>query len=151
MHTPEPFLLSPQTLGDRVLITGAPNTGKTTLAAQLEAHGYAVHHGDSLIGTYSWSDASQEIASWFSRPGPWVIEGVQVPRALRKWLAAHPQGSPADTLLWLTEPFIPLTAKQEAMAKGMLTVGEQVVEDLATRHIKFIGLARGQIAGLGAA
>lgn len=63
--------------------------------------------------------------------GPWVIEGVQVFRALRKWLQ-RPQleDSPADKLIMLSNPHSPLTTKQEAMWKGMLTVWRELESQL---------------------
>ena len=75
----------------RVVIAGGPRTGKTTHANKLGAEsGARVRHTDDLIGRLEWSAASQEVSQWFDEPGPWIVEGVAVPRAVRKWLAAHP-------------------------------------------------------------
>lgn len=72
-----------------------------------------------------WSGQSDEVARWFDRPGSWIVEGVTVPRALRKWLAAHP-GKPCDKIIWLTRPKVPRNKGQKAMADGCLTVWREV-------------------------
>ena|SRR5437762_14030959 len=112
----------------RILITGGPSTGKTTLARRLsQQHGIPVFHSDDLIGIHHWSGASDEVKRWIEQPGPWIIEGVAVPRALRKWYAEHgEQGTPADSVIWLQEPHIKHTPGQATMAKGLQTVWEQV-------------------------
>ena len=40
---------------------------------------------DDLIDTHEWSAASAEVARWLDDEGPWIIEGVAMSRALRKW------------------------------------------------------------------
>ena len=127
----------------RTLITGAPRTGKTTMALSLtKAHVPSVFKRDQLRhfctdpqhlcpagvnGTppeLDWSACSQWVCDkWLSLPGPWVIEGVAVPRALRKWQAAHPnEPPPCDQLIVLTEPHEALSQRQEAMGIGLLSV-----------------------------
>ncbi len=124
----------------RICITGGPRTGKTTLS-----HGYPlfssvgvakVHCDDyithpdivALPERERWSAVSQMIADEDLRiPGPWIIEGVQVPRALRKALAARPDTRPCDRLIILrNEPFEPWTKGQASMAKGLETVLNQI-------------------------
>lgn len=118
----------------RILIGGGPRTGKTTLAAQWGAElGAPVWSTDDLIPTHDWSAASHEVMHWIERPGPWVIEGVAVARALRKWLLAHETGTPADTVIWIVRPKVTRTVKQEAMAKGCDTVWHDVQLLLALR------------------
>ena len=59
----------------RILIAGGPKCGKTTFAATL---GLAVRHTDDLIGTMSWSDVSDHVASrWMMLPGEWWGKGIQ--------------------------------------------------------------------------
>ena len=116
----------------RTLIIGGPKTGKTTLS---QSYACPVRHTDDLIGKLDWSAASAEVATWFDAPGPWCIEGVAVVRALRKWLATHPDGTPADRILFLTEPKIPVTAGQAAMTKGIDTVWEEIEGDLLLRGV----------------
>lgn len=111
----------------RVVIAGIPRAGKTTLAEALTHEhslfaGYAIRHTDDTIGSHAWSAASAEVATWLDLPGPWIIEGVAMARALRKWLAAHPEGKPCEIAYWLDAPLVELTPGQTTMAKGCRTV-----------------------------
>lgn len=116
----------------RICITGGPKTGKTTLANRLadeygDHTGTTVGHTDDLIETHDWSAASLEVSHWMDAPGPWVIEGVAVSRALRKWMKAHPgQKPPLDKLIVLGYPWMTTTSGQAAMAKGIDTVQAEI-------------------------
>lgn len=123
----------------RLAIIGGPRTGKSTLAKELAAEMSAPilctdpaslvkdpepgveyvpdTHGD-------WSRASEYVATQFlTRPGPWILDGVGVPRALRKYhemnRAALP---PVDRVIVMTRPFVPLLPGQVTMTKGLFTV-----------------------------
>lgn len=80
-----------------------------------------------------WSGCSEWVAlNWLDMQGPWVIEGVAVPRALRKWHAMHPEWKPpADRLIVLTERFEQLTPRQDIMASGLHEVLADLNEWLA--------------------
>ncbi|TXH11826.1 MAG: hypothetical protein E6R03_13975 [Hyphomicrobiaceae bacterium] len=122
----------------RILITGGPRTGKTVLAVKLSIQsGLQVFHTDDLIDV-GWSEASANAAEWMEQPGPWVIEGVSIPRALRKWLAAHPEGKPADKIIYLSVPRVELSSGQAAMAKGVATVWREVVPELVRRGVEIV-------------
>jgi hypothetical protein len=122
----------------RVLITGGPKTGKTTLAMlQGEVSGLQPMHTDDLI-SLGWSEASAAVIPWISRPGPWIIEGVAVPRALRKWFAANPTGKPADKVIFLGKPWQELSPGQLAMTKGLVTVWKEVVGELVARGVELV-------------
>ncbi len=119
------------------VIVGGPKTGKTTLADSL---GKTVRRTDALIGHLEWSELSEQVSHWFDEPGEWVIEGVATVRAIRKWLARDTGPFPAEIIL-LTEPAVPRTPRQEAMAKGVETVwnqikGELVERGTSIRHLK---------------
>ncbi len=115
----------------RIVIAGVPKAGKTTLS-----EGYKnVHHTDDLIRVLGWSELSQEVAEWFYDPGPWVIEGVATVRALRKWLRDNPEGTPCDEVIFLGEPHIELTPRQQGMAKGICTIWEGVQTELKQRGV----------------
>ena len=118
-----PHIHMPTTLRDaldqcnRIGITGGPNTGKTSLANEYAEHrdGAIVVHGDDLMHL-EWSEASKQLAKLGNTAEPPVIiEGVQVPRAIRKglWL---------DVLVVRSTPFVELTKRQRAMQKGIDTV-----------------------------
>jgi hypothetical protein len=122
----------------RILIAGGPKCGKTTLAQKIsEASNLRVMHGDSLIGKKDWSEASQTISDWFERDGNWIIEGVQVPRAIRKWLNRHPDRMfPFTKVYFSLTPKIDLKPGQSTMLKGVETVWNQVVGALKHRGIE---------------
>lgn len=83
-----------------------------------------------------WSEASAEVARWMAESGPWVIEGVATPRALRKWLKANPgAATPADRIVWLDRPFEKLSPGQETMTKGVATVWREVLPELQRRGV----------------
>lgn len=115
---------------ERVIIAGGPRTGKTTLAKQIAKRaGVEVRHTDDLIDTTDWSGASAKASAWFDAPGPWVVEGVATPRALRKWLARS-EGKPADRIIWLGKAKVPCTPGQTTMGKGCRKVWDEVLPAL---------------------
>lgn len=135
----------------RIVITGGPRTGKTSLAQHLGQgdlwdadNGHelgmgpplrreTVRHTDDLLeslkhlGKEAWSAASAEVVKWMDEPGPWIIEGVAVSRALWKWRAAHPgERPPVDRVIYCRTPFERLTKAHETMAKGVRAVHDEV-------------------------
>lgn len=84
----------------KIILVGAPRSGKSTYAAGLRKDGIPTFCTDpeSLVKdvekavTYlpeglDWSEASQYVLDqWFTMPGPWCIEGIATVRALRKLL-----------------------------------------------------------------
>lgn len=141
----------------RICITGGPRTGKTTLAGNLAAPLHvscdsafdeacscgAIRHTDDLIeqckhlGKEAWSEASRIASMWLDEPGPWIIEGVAMSRALRKWREAHPgQPPPVDRVIRLITPHVDLTKGQAAMAKGEETVWAEVEPWLRKHGVK---------------
>jgi hypothetical protein len=129
----------------RIVILGGPRTGKTTLSKSMSRvhgarpqtvgmDGYVnVSHTDDLIeqckhlGKDAWSEASRIASTWLDAPGPWIIEGVAMSRALRKWREAHPgERPPVDRVIRLTTPHVELTKGQAAMAMGEATVWAEV-------------------------
>jgi hypothetical protein len=129
----------------RICIAGGPRTGKTTLALDLYERTRidpdhdrvgVLRHTDDLIDL-GWSEASAAAAEWFREPGPWIVEGVAVPRALRKWLAAN-EGKPCDVVYWLEEPHEELSPGQVAMAKGCATVFDEIRAELEARGVHIV-------------
>jgi adenylate kinase family enzyme len=113
----------------RIAITGGPQTGKTTLAVDMVADrkdrgidpDAVLIHGDDFI-ELGWSQSSQALAHAMRTPGPWVAEGVQVPRALRKMLEARPDVKPIDRLIILGTPRKDQSEGQRRMSLGLDTV-----------------------------
>lgn len=123
----------------RICIIGGPRTGKTTLAGLIAPALRVLPRGtDSLVGVLEWSDASLMVASWFAEPGPWVIEGVAVVRALRKWLVAHPEGKPCDRVVLLTVAHEHREKGAESMAKGHDTIWAEVEPLLVARGVSIV-------------
>lgn len=117
---------------ERICIIGGPRTGKTTLSGTMSN----VLHTDDLIGQFDWSGVSEHVATdWLARPGPWVIEGVAVVRALRKWLAANADGVPCERVIVLTKPLVELSNGQASMAKGHEKVWQEVQPLLLARGV----------------
>jgi hypothetical protein len=120
-------------LPPRVVIAGGPRCGKSVLSSKLGIP--RVRGTDELIGL-GWSEASLAASRWFDEPGPWIAEGVAMPRALRKWLAAHPVGKPCDLVVWLGVAVVARVAGQESMAAGCLKVWQEVRPELFRRGVR---------------
>lgn len=119
----------------RIVIAGVPRAGKSALADWVSLDtGLIVQRTDSLI-KHDWSDASLLASTWFNSPHPSIVEGVAVPRALRKWLARS-SGAPADVVLWLDTPRIELTPGQATMAAGCRSVWAEILPELLARRVK---------------
>lgn len=119
----------------KIAVAGPPHSGKTMLSKRLGLH---VVHTDDLI-PLGWSEASAAaMLSFDDERSDLVIEGVAVPRALRKWLAAHPEGKPVDRVVWLERVYGELTPGQARMAKGCVTVWHQVLPELERRGVEIV-------------
>lgn len=120
----------------RIAIAGVPRAGKTTLGEQLSAElGFPLMHADDLI-SMGWSEASAELARRMQSPGPWIVEGVAVSRALRKALELSTD-RPCDRLYFLAQPHVELSSKQAAMGKGCETVHAEIAPELLRRGVQF--------------
>lgn len=118
----------------RIIIIGGPHVGKTTLSERLSVEfGISnTHHSDD-VKHLGWSESSEFASNWFNESGDFIIEGVQMARALRKWLKANP-GVPLDAdIVTLSKPFDTLIRGQESMSKGVQTVFREIEGDLARR------------------
>ena len=116
----------------KTAIAGAPRTGKTTLANSMPG---TCRHTDD-VASMGWSLASLRVSHWFDNPSIDIIEGVAVPRALRKWLQRNPTGRPCGVLIWLATPFVKLSAGQERMGKGCVTVFKEIYDELQERGVR---------------
>lgn len=109
---------------NRFLIVGGPGCGKTYMSRAYESTHRVLHTDDTL--DMEWSQASFEVSTWFDISGSLVIEGVTVPRALRKWRERNPHKSvPFDKVIVLSQRRTeagPPNKGQSTMAKGIETV-----------------------------
>ena len=101
----------------RVAIVGGPGTGKTTLASYATTH--PVIHTDDYMGL-AWPDIPRVVMDDLAALGPrWIVEGCQVARCLRK-------GLHVDVVVVMRVPRRPLTAAQEGLGKGVMTILAEV-------------------------
>jgi hypothetical protein len=115
----------------RIVIAGGSKTGKSTMA---DTYNCQVKHTDDLMHL-DWSTASEGAAKWFDELGEWIVEGVAVPRALRKWMKAN-SGKPCSKAIWLEQAYVERSAGQETMAKGCKTVWLEILEELRARGVE---------------
>ena len=116
----------------KIAIIGSPRSGKTTFSNTFSGN---VKHTDELI-SLGWSEASEKASLWFDDENIAVIEGVSVPRALRKWLARNQTGKPVDKVIILSHSFQELSDGQMKMAKGIVTVWNEIVKELLARGVE---------------
>lgn len=120
----------------RILIAGRPHTGKTTLALKLGGQlKIPVLHTDGINRTFTWSAQSVEVAAWFNRPGPWIIEGMTVVRAIRKFMS-FAQDKPSDVVYWGSVPYGFLDPAQRKFGEGASTVWEEIRDKLLARGVE---------------
>ncbi len=119
-------------------MAGGPRAGKSTLAEGINGE-HKIHNGEELVGV-DWSAGSLTASLWLSEPGPWICENVAMARALRKWLARNPAGSPADIIVHLNEPVVERSRGQHAMALGCATVWNEIKPELEARGVRILEL-----------
>lgn len=121
----------------RVVICGGPRSGKSSLAAHLgERNADRIRHTDHLIGTHRWDEAVAEVADWFNRPAPWIVEGVVSGEALGARLDAERDTKPCDLAIFLHGSRKPLSMGQAKMAAKCLAAWESVREVLRARGVE---------------
>lgn len=120
----------------RILIAGCCNAGKTTLSNMFNV--ITLHTDD--VNDLEWSEQSEEVSGWFDDTDSWIIEGMTVPRALRKWLLRNEDldCAPADILIWLNNPKQQLTDKQKDLSEGADKVMNEIFDDLIDRGVEII-------------
>lgn len=115
----------------RIAMTGGPKSGKTTLSRLANGSRTVIHTDDfreSDREPDAWSKASQMVTDTVNEEkGKLLVEGVAVPRALRK-------GMKVDAVLWLgchcysdncacgDKAIEPLKTGQRSMKKGQIKV-----------------------------
>lgn len=97
-----------------------------------------MHHTSAELERLPWSESSLAASFWFDEPGPWVCDGVQMARAIRKWLARNPVGMPTDTVVHLYDPVVSRRRGQHIMATGCQTVWNEITPELYRRGVQMI-------------
>lgn len=133
----------------RIIILGGPRVGKSTLSEKLQSefsiptlHTSAeLEHLFPVDRQESWSQQSDHASRWFDDPGDWICEGVQMARALRKWLKTNPPDKPLDAdVVMLRQPMVPQRDGQKAMMKGVETVFREIQGELTRRGARIAKL-----------
>ncbi len=99
----------------RIAIAGGPRVGKTTLCKRIVDR--PIIHTDDFLKR-PWEEVPHLVIAMALGLDSFVVEGVQVPRTLRKDLTV-------DAVIWLDQPLVDTTAGQRAMARGVLTVFQE--------------------------
>jgi uncharacterized protein len=98
----------------RIAIAGGPRTGKTTLSESVTDR--TVVHTDDY-SEREWSEQPQAIIEACAADR-FVVEGVQVSRALRR-------GLEVDAVIYLDDPQVEQTKRQQAMSKAASRIFSQ--------------------------
>jgi hypothetical protein len=117
----------------RILIAGGPRTGKSALASK-----FCKQFGGTLLRTerllsqsFTWAELAMAAQVWLHRPGPWVMEGLTVPRVIRRWYRENDAPIPCDEIYWLgIVPNMALEDGQVPVAKAVRTVWLECVPRL---------------------
>lgn len=128
----------------RILITGWPGSGKTTLAKKLAQELNLTHYctdpqrmcdpGVKGIPDHlDWSQGSQYVCDVLLDIPNAIIEGVSIPRALRKWKLNNPdKAPPCNSFIVLKTQFKKLNDGQTRMGLGVDTVLQELESWLAS-------------------
>ena len=140
MTEPEGFNRTTKLVPKKILVIGGPRCGKTTHAKQLGSqYGISVLHLDDHMHL-KWSEVSDAVVVWLDERDPWVMEGVQGVRGLRKWLRAHPDRPLDFEVHLLVAPKVELTKGQQAMYKACKTMFQEILPELEKRGAKVLEL-----------
>lgn len=96
----------------RIGVADGPRTGKTTLTGRITDR--LVIHTDDYKDAVHWDDVPDAVIASSGAGRVWV-EGIQVPRAMRK-------GMQLDAVIWTGAINPAATPKQQSTGKGVLTV-----------------------------
>lgn len=132
----------------RIIITGGPCTGKTTVADELgKKFGVSTKHTDEIAYRVGWSNASLEVAAWIHDPGDWIIEGCTAIRAIRRWLLHTPMTEkPADIIYYGAHPFTKLTSDQLRLFHGCNTIWQQIRGELTARGVQIEAIPTSRVS-----
>lgn len=132
----------------KIVITGGPLTGKTTLAELMRGEGSRVRamYSTDIFKHMSWSDQSLEVARMFSDKelgvppdvDDWIVEGTAAVRGLRKWMSLKSRGRPCDVVVYLTQQFGEPNSGHRSMKKGCDTIFSEITPNLLARGVRVL-------------
>lgn len=96
----------------KIGIAGAPRTGKTTLSKKATNRPVV---GTDAYMDMDWADIPHRMIEDVADKQTFLIEGVQVARALRK-------GMPVDAVVYLDQPMVEQSRGQARMGKAIKTI-----------------------------
>ena len=130
----------------RVVVMGWPKSGKSAYASVIGSQLGLRPRATDELKDLPWSRQSEVVCEWLDEDGPWIIEGVVVVRALRKWKERNPgEAPPVDEIIVMPKPALQdLTEPQIIMGKGHDTILLELVDWFAehVRSVKEVTLER---------
>lgn len=100
----------------RIAVVGGPRTGKTTWCRKLEG-AFEVYHTDDYRHL-PWKKQLDPLIERLTDDFPWVVEGCQVARMLRR-------GLPATHVVLMLREHAPIGPAQRRMTRGILTIFDE--------------------------
>lgn len=123
---------------NKIGITGGPGCGKTTLAKKCK-DGREIIHTDDYIDL-PWKEVPYKVMEDLEPLDKFIVEGVQVPRVMRK-------GQELDALVLLAQTKKELTPRQYGLWKGILTILKGMtitiptyIEEGENRFVNYTGI-----------
>lgn len=144
----------------RIVVIGAPRTGKTTyatkLAKELGVHlastgkhtenpdglvsvkNYGKVSTDDYVNRYDYKELPSRVIDDLRKMDNFVLEGTQAARVLRRWIREAPDEPRVDkTLVFLGKPWVRRSPRQEATAKGVKTTWKDLEPMLKAAGIPY--------------
>jgi len=93
-----------------VAIAGLPNAGKTFITDRASEH--YKFHTDDFVHQYDWLSLPQGVIDAIGDKDQWLVEGMQVPRLLKR-------GLKPELVVWMDNPKVRLSPKQAGLGRQM--------------------------------
>ncbi len=130
----------------RIAICGGPRTGKSTYASKLAQElgielfstgKKALVATDNFMGV-GWANVPRLVMERLSELDDWILEGTQATRVLRHWYRTAPETLKLDRVHFFEQPWVIRNGGQNAMAKGVRTIWQEVRPELIRRGIPIL-------------
>jgi hypothetical protein len=130
----------------RIAICGGPRTGKSTYASKLASKlgielfstgKKALVATDNFIGV-GWENVPKCVMERLVELDDWILEGTQATRVIRHWYRTAPETLKLDRVHFFDRPWVIRNGGQNAMAKGVKTIWQEVRPELLKRGIPIL-------------